>query len=129
MVIDGQLLRKGLVSALVILRKSWKSRAALLVACVLAVLGLAVTHNGVAHVASSPPVTNLGIWNSAEDSGSYSTVSGQSPDVANYYLDWAVRILSPSSVPLSPPGLPHSLRSSRGSARRGAIRAQAAVRP
>src|ERR1700691_3734185 len=63
-------------------------RSALLIACVLAVLGLAVAHPGVAHAASSPPATNLGIWTSAEDSGSYSTVSGQSPDVANYYLDW-----------------------------------------
>lgn len=63
-------------------------RAALLIACVLTVLGLAVAHTGVAHAASSPPATNLGIWTSAEDGGSYSTVSGQSPDVANYYLDW-----------------------------------------
>jgi hypothetical protein len=63
-------------------------RAALLIACVLTVLGLAVAHTGVAHAASSPPATNLGIWTSAEDGGTYSTVSGQSPDVANYYLDW-----------------------------------------
>ena len=63
-------------------------RAALLIACVLTVPGLAVAHTGAAHAASSPPATNLGIWTSAEDSGSYSTVSGQSPDVANYYLDW-----------------------------------------
>ena len=76
------------MSAVVIVRKAWKSRAALLVACVLAVFGLAVAHTGVAHAASSTPATNLGIWSSAEDSGSYSTVSGQSPDVANYYLDW-----------------------------------------
>lgn len=62
-------------------------RAALLMACVLTVLGLAVADTG-AHAASSPPATNLGIWTSAEDSGSYSAVSGQSPDVANYYLDW-----------------------------------------
>jgi hypothetical protein len=63
-------------------------RAALLIACVLTVPGLAVAHTGAAHAASSPPATNLGIWTSAEDSGSYSTVSGQSPDVANFYLDW-----------------------------------------
>jgi hypothetical protein len=63
-------------------------RVALLIACVLTVLGLAVAHTGVAKAASSPPATNLGIWSSAEDSGSYSTVSGQSPDVANYYLNW-----------------------------------------
>ena len=73
---------------MVIVREAWKSRAALLAACALAVLGLAAAHIGVAHAASSPPATNLGIWNSAEDGGSYSTVSGQSPDVANYYLDW-----------------------------------------
>lgn len=73
---------------MVIFHEAWKSRAALLTACVLAVLGLAVAHTGVAHAASSPPATNLGIWTSAEDSGSYSTVSGQTPDVANYYLDW-----------------------------------------
>lgn len=73
---------------MVIFRKAWESRAALLIACVLAVLGLAVAHTGVAHAASSPPATNLGIWTSAEDGGSYSTVSGQTPDVANYYLDW-----------------------------------------
>ena len=63
-------------------------RAALPIACALTFLGLAVAPTGIAHAASSPPATNLGIWNSAEDSGSYSTVSGQSPDVANYYLDW-----------------------------------------
>jgi hypothetical protein len=73
---------------LVIFRNAWKSRAALLITCVLTVLGLPVGHTGVAHAASSPPATTLGIWTSAEDSGSYSTVSGQSPDVANYYLDW-----------------------------------------
>jgi hypothetical protein len=37
---------------------------------------------------TTPPATALGIWSSAEDSGTYSTVSGQTPDVANYYLDW-----------------------------------------
>lgn len=71
-----------------LLRRKALYRAALLIACVLTVPGLAVAHTGVAHAASSPPATNLGIWTSAEDSGSYSTVSGQSPDVANYYLDW-----------------------------------------
>ena len=60
-------------------RRKVLHRAALLAACVLTVLGLGVAHTGVAHAASSPPATNLGIWTSAEDSGSYSTVSGQSP--------------------------------------------------
>jgi hypothetical protein len=41
-----------------------------------------------AQAQAAPPTTALGIWTSAEDSGSYSTVSGQSPGVANYYLDW-----------------------------------------
>lgn len=51
--------------------------------------GTAVARTGVAPAAAvSPPATDLGIWTSAEDSGSYSTVAGQSPDVANYYLDW-----------------------------------------
>jgi hypothetical protein len=63
-------------------------RAALLIACVLTVPGLAVARTGVAHAASSPPATNLGIWTSAEDGGTYSTVPGQTPDVANFYLDW-----------------------------------------
>lgn len=85
---DSTITPERQVSALAIFPKAGKSRAALLVACVLTVLGLAVGQNGVAHAASSPPATNLGIWTSAEDSGSYSTVSGQSPDVANYYLDW-----------------------------------------
>jgi hypothetical protein len=35
------------------------------------------------------PTTTLGIYTAEEDStGQYSTVSGQSPDVANYYLQW-----------------------------------------
>ena len=76
------------VSPLITIRRAWKSRAALLVACTLAVLGPAAVDGAVAQAASAPPATDLGIWNSAEDGGSYSTVSGQSPDVANYYLDW-----------------------------------------
>jgi hypothetical protein len=73
---------------LVIFRKAWKSRTALLAACVLTVLGLAAAHTPGAHAASSPPTTTLGIWTSAEDGGSYSTIPGQHPNVANYYLDW-----------------------------------------
>ena len=35
------------------------------------------------------PQTTLGIWTSAEDkTSSYSTVAGQHPDIANYYLAW-----------------------------------------
>jgi hypothetical protein len=38
--------------------------------------------------ASAAPAATLGIWISAEDSGKYSTVAGQHPDIANYYLAW-----------------------------------------
>src|ERR1700733_10074838 len=41
-----------------------------------------------AQAQSAPPATTLGIWISAEDSGSYSTVPGQHPDVANIYEYW-----------------------------------------
>ena len=41
-----------------------------------------------ATVPKTPPATTLGIWTSAEDGGSYSTVAGQHPDIANYYLAW-----------------------------------------
>jgi hypothetical protein len=34
------------------------------------------------------PAATLGIWTSAEDSGSYSTVAGQHPNIANFYLAW-----------------------------------------
>lgn len=34
------------------------------------------------------PATTLGIWTSAENDGSYSTVPGQHPNVANFYLAW-----------------------------------------
>jgi Glycosyl hydrolase family 26 len=34
------------------------------------------------------PKATLGIWISAEDSGNYSTVAGQHPNIANYYLAW-----------------------------------------
>jgi hypothetical protein len=37
---------------------------------------------------AAPPATTLGIWTGAEDSGSYSTVGGQDPGIANYYLAW-----------------------------------------
>jgi mannan endo-1,4-beta-mannosidase len=34
------------------------------------------------------PAATLGIWIHAEDSGKYSTVPGQHPNIANYYLAW-----------------------------------------
>jgi len=34
------------------------------------------------------PQATLGIWTSAEDSGNFSTVPGQHPNIANYYLAW-----------------------------------------
>jgi mannan endo-1,4-beta-mannosidase len=38
--------------------------------------------------AATAPVATLGVWVHAEDSGSYSTVAGQHPNIANYYLAW-----------------------------------------
>ena len=38
--------------------------------------------------AATVPKTTLGIWIGAEDGGTYSTVAGQHPDIANYYLAW-----------------------------------------
>ena len=60
----------------------------------LAAAGLAAL--ALAGLAASPaaatvpeaPAATLGIWTSAENSGSYSTVPGQHPDIANYYLAW-----------------------------------------
>ena len=61
-------------------------------AAVLTALGLAVCTAGHAQAATAPkappPATALGIWTSAEDSGSYSAVPEQHPDIANYYLAW-----------------------------------------
>ncbi len=56
-------------------------------AAALAAVGLAVFAAGGAE-ASTAPKSALGIWTSAEDSGSYSAVAGQHPDIANYYLAW-----------------------------------------
>ncbi len=62
-----------------------------------AVFAAAVAALGLAALAASPagaatvleaPVVTLGIWTSAEDGGSYSTVPGQHPNLANYYLAW-----------------------------------------
>lgn len=41
-----------------------------------------------AAVTGSAPRATLGIWISAEDSGRYSTVHGQHPNIANFYLAW-----------------------------------------
>ena len=41
-----------------------------------------------AEAQSAPPATRLGIWITAEDSGTYSTVPGQHPNVANIYEYW-----------------------------------------
>jgi hypothetical protein len=47
--------------------------------------GFAVPH---AEARATPPATTLGIWIHAEDSGRYSTVPGQHPNVANIYEYW-----------------------------------------
>lgn len=65
-------------------RITWAAITAVLAALGL-VGGFAFSH---ASAQSAPPVTTLGIWTSAEDNGSYSTVSGQTPNVANTYLYW-----------------------------------------
>jgi transcriptional regulator with XRE-family HTH domain len=49
--------------------------------------GPADSSAGHAEARSAPPATTLGIWTSAGDNG-YSTVPGQSPNVANTYLYW-----------------------------------------
>jgi hypothetical protein len=56
----------------------------------LAGLVLAGLAAGPARAATLPraPAATLGIWTSAEDDGTYSTVPGQHPDIANYYLAW-----------------------------------------
>jgi hypothetical protein len=68
-------------------RKTWMIGATATAA--VAVLGLtggfATPH---AEAKSAPPATTLGIWISAEDSGNYSTVPGQHPNVANIYQYW-----------------------------------------
>ncbi len=60
-----------------------------IVAVALAALALSTTYAGPAQAASgTAPKATLGIWTAAEDSGTYSTVSGQHPNIANYYLSW-----------------------------------------
>jgi Fibronectin type III domain/Glycosyl hydrolase family 26 len=68
-------------------KRTWVSGA--ISAAVLAAFALSLT--GVLPVAAATgaaPHATLGIWISAEDSGSYSTVPGQHPNIANYYLAW-----------------------------------------
>lgn len=64
--------------------------AAALAALTLASLVLAGLAASPASAATAPktPKTTLGIWTGAEDGGTYSTVAGQHPDIANYYLAW-----------------------------------------
>jgi glycosyl hydrolase family 26 len=56
----------------------------------LAALGLSLSPAlpAAAAAARTAPKATLGIWISAEDSGKYSTVPGQHPNIANYYLAW-----------------------------------------
>lgn len=56
------------------------------IASTMAALGMLAT--GAAADAATPPAATLGIWIHAEDSGTYSTVPGQHPNIANYYLAW-----------------------------------------
>jgi hypothetical protein len=61
-----------------------------------AIIGAALPALGLSISAAMPataatgtaPKATLGIWISAEDSGHYSTVAGQHPNIANYYLAW-----------------------------------------
>jgi hypothetical protein len=64
--------------------------AAALAALTLVSLVLAGLAASPARAATAPktPTATLGIWTSAEDGGTYSTVAGQHPDIANYYLAW-----------------------------------------
>ena len=54
----------------------------------LCLMGFAASPAGAATVPKAPPAATLGIWTTAEDGGSYITVPGQDPDLANYYLAW-----------------------------------------
>ena len=67
--------------------RAWKIWA--LTASMLTALGLVGgSFAGQARAQGTPPATTLGIWLSAEGGGSYSTVPGQHPDIANTYLYW-----------------------------------------
>ncbi|MEY9862656.1 hypothetical protein ABH935_008304 [Catenulispora sp. GAS73] len=67
--------------------RTWKIWAT--AATVLAALGLVTgASTGHARAQTAPPATTLGIWLQAEGGGTYSTIQGQSPNVANTYLYW-----------------------------------------
>ena len=67
--------------------RAWKIWA--FTATALAALGLVTgPAAGHAHAQTTPPATTLGIYLPAEDGGSYSTVPGQTPNVANTYQYW-----------------------------------------
>jgi hypothetical protein len=70
--------------------RAWSLRAVLTAALVALGLTAFAAAPAMAATASkaAPPATTLGIWTGAEDSGTYSTVAGQHPDIANYYLAW-----------------------------------------
>ena len=76
--------------------KSQRVRAALAMAMAALCLAGFFAGRALAPAADAPqalaamqaPAATLGIWTSAEDGGSYSTVAGQHPDIANYYLAW-----------------------------------------
>jgi hypothetical protein len=68
--------------------RAW--RIWVVVAAAFAALGLVPgLPAGHAQEQSAPPATTLGIWTSAEDNGGYSTIAGQTPNVANTYLYWS----------------------------------------
>jgi hypothetical protein len=69
------------------LRAVFAAALAVLTLAGVVLAGLAASSAGAATVPKTPPTT-LGIWTSAEDAGSYSSVAGQHPDIANYYLAW-----------------------------------------
>ena len=67
--------------------KAWKIRA--VTATALAALGLvAGPAAGHAQAQEAPPATTLGIYLTAENGGTYSTIPGQTPNVANTYQYW-----------------------------------------
>ena len=67
--------------------KAWKIRA--VTATALAALGLvAGPAAGHAQAQATPPATTLGIYLTAENGGTYSTIPGQTPNVANTYQYW-----------------------------------------
>ena len=65
--------------------RAWKIWA--VTATVLAALAIG-SSAGHAQAQAAPPATTLGIWLSSEGGGTYSTIAGQHPNVANTYLYW-----------------------------------------